>query len=59
MGHLNINDPVWVLGVQPGFFAGLELHSNKRFVRVGVVTQNGPVGALVPEEWITEREING
>ena len=55
-----LNDPVWVLGVVKGYFVNY-IHRNDHggTIRVGVPSNAGGVSAIVPAEWITERDING
>jgi hypothetical protein len=55
-----MNDPVWVLGQVKGFFNYyLNYNDPTGMVVVGVPSEHGGVGASVPAEWITERDING
>ena len=55
-----MNDPVWILGTEPGFFERyMDVRHPHIGIHVGVAANGVGFGALVPSHWITEREVNG
>lgn len=57
---MKLNDPVWVLGKVEGFFDHYMDHTDPHGrVMIGVPSCRGGVAAIVPSEWITERDANG
>lgn len=60
MKEFKLNDPVWILGVTPGFFeAYLDKRHPETGIRVGVSANGVGFGAVVPTHWITERNTSG
>lgn len=57
---MKLNDPVWVLGVCPGYFeCYLDESDPEDGMRIGVSTNTNGFGAVVPSQWVSERNING